>query len=619
MAVIDELLDQASEIRDADQEKENTAMRVGTMLINILQHVAKFVDTDTLRLILEDYASLERNLIRWRQSRIVCLASMGDTLDNIDGGSWSYTEHDNDIVYSESNKVLRVVGATGNYTVLPGVVYVNLHTGHSYTWDATSGAMVELTDSGGPVVINYRNTPRFEDVAVGETYYYESGATRRIAIKVSASSSHSFEIDPGAIYAFRDVGKVMIWDTGSSAWVPVGGDSGGSIDATTYAAIKAHVNLLASRYDALLEALANLAFEGTRPQAIGQLVWPEDAATPMLTQPAVGSTIDVGEIASDGTSVQRAISVKGSNLTKAVSLSVTGTGFSVSPSTLTAAAVNAGANVTIKYSNSGTGDGTAKTGTLSISSDEVIRTVSLLASKAAEEGGGDTPVVEDDYISDGLVLNLDGTDRGGASGHWVDKVDGYDFALGSGATEQAKGVQFDANDEWGTCLSQALSNALPGYNAGTIEVCFTPLSGFSATNTPRTLFLADQAAKICAIYANYTSSGITFFHGAGGYSQENAIENCKRTIPAIESGLQRISANTARLVQNGVLNSNGTSSGSMQYSNKGIGVMIGGRSGSSVTDVPAMAVIHAIRVYSRQLTESEMSHNQAIDLAKYGN
>lgn len=619
MAVIDDLLDQASEIRDADQEKENTAMRVGTMLINILQHVAKFVDTETLEQILNDYVSLERNLIRWRQSRIVCLASMGSTLDNIDGGTWSYTEHDKDVVYSETNKVLRVSGETGDYSVLPGVVYVNLHTGHSYTWNSTSREMVELTDSRGPVVIDYRNTPRFENVAVGETYYYESGTTRRIAIKVSSSSSHSFEIDPGAIYAFRDVRKVMIWNAGSSAWVPVGGDSGSSIDAAAYAAIKANVNLLASRYDALLTALANLAFEGTKPESIGQLVWPEDAATPMLTQPAGGSTIDVGEIAADGTSVQRSVTVKGTNLTKGVSLSVTGTGFSVSPSTLTAAAVNAGASVTVKYTNSGTGDGTTKTGTLSVSSDEVISTVSLRASKAAEQGGDEPPVVEDDYISDGLVLNLDGTDRGGTSGHWIDKAADYDFTLGTGATEQTKGVQFDANGEWGTCLSQALSNALPGYNVGTIEVCFTPLSGFSATNTPRTMFLADQAAKVCAIYANYTTSGITFFHGAGGYSQANEIENCKRTIPAIESGLQRISANTARLVQNGVLNSNGTSSGSMQYSNNGIGVMVGGRSGSSVSDAPAMAVIHAVRVYSRQLTESEMLHNQAIDLAKYGN
>lgn len=619
MAAIDDLLDQASEIRDADQEKENTAMRVGTMLVNILQHVAKFVDTDTLQQILNDYVSLERNLIRWRQSRIVCLASMGNTLDNIDGDTWSYTEHDKDVVYSETNKVLRVSGETGDYSVLPGVVYVNLHTGHSYTWNSTTREMVELTDSRGPVVIDYRNTPRFENVAVGETYYYESGTTRRIAIKVSSSSSHSFEIDPGAIYAFRDVRKVMIWNASSSAWVPVGGDSGGSIDAAAYAAIKANVNLLASRYDALLTALANLAFEGNKPESIGQLVWPEDAATPMLTQPAGDSTIDVGEIAEDGTSVQRSVTVKGTNLTKGVSLSVTGTGFSVSPSTLTAAAVNAGASVTVKYTNSGTGDGTVKTGTLSVSSDEVISTVSLRASKAAEQGGDEPPVVEDDYISDGLVLNLDGTDRGGTSGHWIDKAADYDFTLGTGATEQTKGVQFDANGEWGTCLNQALSNVLPGYDVGTIEVCFTPLSGFSATNTPRTMFLADQAAKVCAIYANYTTSGITFFHGAGGYSQANEIENCKRTIPAIDSGLQRISANTARLVQNGVLNSNGTSSGSMQYSNNGIGVMVGGRSGSSVSDAPAMAVIHAVRVYSRQLTESEMLHNQAIDLAKYGN
>lgn len=287
MAAIDDLLDQASEIRDADQEKENTAMRVGTMLINILQHVAKFVDTETLEQILNDYVSLERNLIRWRQSRIVCLASMGNTLDNIDGGTWSYTEHDKDVVYSETNKVLRVSGEAGNYSVLPGVVYVNLHTGHSYTWNSTTREMVELTDSRGPVVIDYRNTPRFENVAVGETYYYESGTTRRIAIKVSSSSSHSFEIDPGAIYAFRDVRKVMIWNAGSSTWVPVGGDSGGfkiandldtsdptqALSARQGKILKGNVDALWAKVNALINDLAAMAFTGTKTQVLGPIDW----------------------------------------------------------------------------------------------------------------------------------------------------------------------------------------------------------------------------------------------------------------------------------------------------------------------------------------------------------
>ena len=103
-------------------------------------------------------------------------------------------------------------------------------------------------------------------------------------------------------------------------------------------------------------------------------------ANPQLTAPVDDSTVNVGTIAATGTSVSKTINVKGSDLTKALNLSVSGTGFSVSPASVSAASANNGVNVTVTYSSSVAGEAT---GTLTISSSEVSASVILTASKQA--------------------------------------------------------------------------------------------------------------------------------------------------------------------------------------------------------------------------------------------
>ena len=58
---------------------------------------------------------------------------------------------------------------------------------------------------------------------------------------------------------------------------------------------------------------------------------------PQITAPANGSTVNVGTIAANQNSVSKVITIKGSDLTKALNVSVSGTGFSVAPSTISAA------------------------------------------------------------------------------------------------------------------------------------------------------------------------------------------------------------------------------------------------------------------------------------------
>ena len=101
---------------------------------------------------------------------------------------------------------------------------------------------------------------------------------------------------------------------------------------------------------------------------------------PQITAPTNGSTVNVGTIAATGTSVSKTITVKGSDLTKALNVSVSGTGFSVTPTTISAANANNGTTVTVTYTSSTTG---SATGTLTISSSEASVTVNLTANKAA--------------------------------------------------------------------------------------------------------------------------------------------------------------------------------------------------------------------------------------------
>ncbi len=101
---------------------------------------------------------------------------------------------------------------------------------------------------------------------------------------------------------------------------------------------------------------------------------------PQITAPVNGSTVNVGTIAANQNSVSKVITVKGSELTKALNVSVSGTGFSVAPSTISAANANNGTSVTVTYTSSIAGNAT---GTLTISSSEVSTTVNLTANKIA--------------------------------------------------------------------------------------------------------------------------------------------------------------------------------------------------------------------------------------------
>lgn len=116
-------------------------------------------------------------------------------------------------------------------------------------------------------------------------------------------------------------------------------------------------------------------------------VWTGAATGPTLTSPVSGSTVNVGT--NDGSGVSKSITLKGSELTKTLAISVSGTGFSVTPAVVTAAAANAGTTLTVTYN----GTASNATGTLTITSSEVNATVNLTA-KYNSGGGTAEEIIE---------------------------------------------------------------------------------------------------------------------------------------------------------------------------------------------------------------------------------
>ena len=161
---------------------------------------------------------------------------------------------------------------------------------------------------------------------------------------------------------------------GGNTWTAVGTCSPGS----TWSQHSFNVNVSGNvRFKILQTAGSRLNIDDIAITSNGGET-PPPVNNAQITSPVDGSTVNVGTISATGSSVSKSITVKGSELTQGLSLSVSGTGFRVSPSSISAATANNGTNVIITYSSTVPGDAT---GTLTIGSSEVSVTVNLAASK----------------------------------------------------------------------------------------------------------------------------------------------------------------------------------------------------------------------------------------------
>ncbi len=97
---------------------------------------------------------------------------------------------------------------------------------------------------------------------------------------------------------------------------------------------------------------------------------------PTIVSPGTGTIVDFGTVARNTTSTQT-LTVKGTDLTQNLTVSVTGTGFACATTTLTASAVNTGTSLAVTFTAPSTAQQSA--GTLTIASGEASVTVTLRA------------------------------------------------------------------------------------------------------------------------------------------------------------------------------------------------------------------------------------------------
>lgn len=240
--------------------------------------------------------------------------------------------------------------------------------------------------------------------------------------------------------------------------------------------------------------------------------------------------------------------------------------------------------------------GAARSKVVTFSAGNVSKTLTV-EQAAGTIPGGDIS----DYVQDGLFLLLDGKEKGNTDGVWKTIAGtwaGYSFT-NYGATFNSDNVSFDGIDDYLRCSSMGTATNFPQRTAGTIEiVCDNENFGLSLG----VIFIPKTAARLAAAI----TSGKLFQYGAD--STSSRAYKC----PIVTLAKSSLSASSARRYENGVALelSSGTSYLSGISSNY---YYIGRNSGGNYFK----GKIYSIRIYSKQLSESEVLQNLAVDNIRF--
>lgn len=219
------------------------------------------------------------------------------------------------------------------------------------------------------------------------------------------------------------------------------------------------------------------------------------------------------------------------------------------------------------------------------------------------------------YISDGLIFELDGQDKLSNSSYcWVDKVGGLAFTNAGSVEELDNGFRFN-----GTSTSYLNGNfttlTSASYNNCTIEVVLKS-SLESGAWAPVVIFgdwSSTPNAQYIGVSANYNSTA-NYNHSLSFLARARTGSTICYQIPV--NRLMTTSLKSNQPIMANMQYYSDTSTTSMATASNKTLSRIGGRvDGSNI--VTFKGDIHAIRVYNRLLTEEEILHNQNIDIQKY--
>ncbi len=231
--------------------------------------------------------------------------------------------------------------------------------------------------------------------------------------------------------------------------------------------------------------------------------------------------------------------------------------------------------------------GSARTKVVTFTTAVGSITKQLTINQAA--GGGELS----DYVQDGLVLHMDGKEKGDTAGYWESIAGGWLFE-NHGATFGTDYVSFDGTDDY-------LSNknyAPPLSGSGTIEVVYESASDV-------------YGSRLHVMFCGKTLNGIAFAINASKYVLYS-MPNTTRNRPISTLSKASISVSTDRAYENGVAMQTTTAD---YMTGRASLNFIGKRGGNSPQYMKGK--IYSIRIYNRKLTQAEVLKNLAVDNARF--
>lgn len=237
-------------------------------------------------------------------------------------------------------------------------------------------------------------------------------------------------------------------------------------------------------------------------------------------------------------------------------------------------------------------------GGMYLGSDKIVKAYQGSDLVFDASGGDVTP--QPTYVETNLVFHLDGINRGGTAGHWIDRINGVDFTL-NGCTEFTDHVSFG-----GTGYGLTDSNLNFSLDNHTIELVIAP--NFTTPSGSSVVFITSNQRNVAFAY---TTSRINVQGGTqSGYAERNTFAITKPTSIVhfiISQGIG----------YSAYVNGSSISTGSTNYFTAGDKASIGCRMRNGSIANKFDGSIYAIRIYQGDLSAKQRFNNLLVDNSRY--
>ena len=324
----------------------------------------------------------DNSVLDWKQSPIVLLESMGPAFDDVDGGTFGFTPVSSDVpegtLYYAPQSGYQIFEKTGpgsseGWHAKTGVIYLNKHTRRFYTWDGEG--MVEFGNNRRAlVIIDDMSCTDLNDIALGKVGYFPS--TKKLTTRIDTRKWWSWSPNMSQLYCDKANNTTLRWDSENERFVSIGGGGGNGMPAETYDAIQNNVETLRLWCNALRDALANLAFNTSKPGEVSEFVWPGgDTEVPSISLNK--TSLEFSAQAED--SVTQSFVIQGYNLAGAITIALAGPNqslFTLSQSQIAASQANGRTTISVTYSptEAGTHSATLYISCVGVESKTIILT-----------------------------------------------------------------------------------------------------------------------------------------------------------------------------------------------------------------------------------------------------